>query len=167
MLARAASRAFSSSGLRAAEAAAKPAAAAVHSELILNFAVPSKPLVYGKAVKRVTLPGRDGAFGLEKNSPPLLSELKPGVVRVDYEDNTVEEHFIPGGFAFKHPNNVVDVSSPEALKLDQVDADALKAANAEAVKAKDAATPGSKAHVEAQLALEVYRVLSQVAKVQL
>ena len=163
MLARTLARAFSSTAARAADAA--PAAAS--TELILNFAVPSKPLVYKKAVKRVTLPGRDGAFGLEKNSPPLLSELKPGVVRVDYEDNTSEEHFIPGGFAFKHPNNVVDVSSPESLKLDQVDADALKSANVEAQKKKDAATPGSKEFVEAQLSLEVYRVLSQAAKIQL
>lgn len=165
MLARSVVRAFSSSALRAAEAAAPAAAAS--SELVLNFAVPSKPLVYKKAVKRVTLPGRDGAFGLEKNSPPMLSELKPGVVRVDYEDNTSEEHFIPGGFAFKHPNNVVDVSSPESLKLDQVDAEALKAANQEAQRAKDGATPGSKEFVEAQLSLEVYRILSQAAKVQL
>ena len=140
---------------------------AVSADLVLNFAVPSKALVYKRAVKRVTLPGRDGAFGLEKNSPALLSELKPGVVRVDYEDSTFEEHFIPGGFCFKHPNNVVDVSAPESLKLDQVDPEALKASNAEAQKKKDAAAPGTKEAVEAQLALEVYRVLSQAAKVQL
>lgn len=165
LAARSVVRAFSSSAIRAADAAAATGAAA--PELILNFAVPSKPLVYKKAVKRVTLPGRDGAFGLEKNSPPLLSELKPGVVRVDYEDNTSEEHFIPGGFAFKHPNNVVDVSAPESLKLTEVDADALKSANAEAQKKKDAASPGTKEFVEAQLSLEVYRILSQAAKVQL
>lgn len=165
MLARNLVRAFSGSALRAAEAAAPAAAAS--SELVLNFAVPSKPLVYKRAVKRVTLPGRDGTFGLEKNSPPLLSELKPGMVRVDYEDNTSEEHFIPGGFAFKHPNNVVDVSSPEALRLDQVDAEALKAANQEAQRAKDSASPGTKEFVEAQLSLEVYRILSQAAKIQL
>ena len=165
MLATRFARAFRASAARAADAAAATGAAA--PELTLNFAVPSKALVYKRAVKRVTLPGRDGAFGLEKNSPPLLSELKPGVVRVDYEDNTSEEHFIPGGFCFKHPNNVVDVSAPESLKLDQVDPEALKASNAEAQKKKDAAAPGTKEAVEAQLSLEVYRILSQAAKVQL
>jgi F0F1-type ATP synthase epsilon subunit len=110
-------------------------------------------------VKRVTVPGRDGSLGIEKNSPPLLTELKPGVVRVDYNDSTAsEEYFVPGGFAFKHANNVMDVSAPEGVKLDSVDADALRAANAEATKALAAATMGSKAHAEAKIQLELFKV---------
>lgn len=152
----------------AADAApAAAAAAAAGSELVLNFAVPAKPLVFKKVVTRVTLPGRDGTFGLEKNSPPLLSELKPGVVRVDYPDATSDEFFVPGGFVFKHPNNVLDVSAPESVRLDQVDGEALKAANAEAQKKKDASAAGSKEHAEAQLVLETYRILAQSAKVTL
>ena len=154
MLARTAFRAISTT---AAARAAPAAAAAASSDLVLNFAVPAKALVFKKVVTRVTLPGRDGAFGVEKNSPPLLSELKPGIVRVDHTDGSHEEHFIPGGFCFKHPSNVLDVSAPESLKVDQVDADALKAANAEAQKKKDAAPAGSKEANEAALALEVYR----------
>ncbi len=107
----------------------------------------------------MTVPGRDGALGIEKNSPPLLTELKPGVVRVDYNDSTAsEEYFVPGGFAFKHANNVMDVSAPEGVKLDSVDADALRAANAEATKALAAATMGSKAHAEAKIQLELFKV---------
>jgi F-type H+-transporting ATPase subunit delta len=130
-----------------------------HTELLLNFAIPHRSLVNKKEVKRVTVPGRDGALGLEKNSPPLLTELKPGVVRVDYNDSTAsEEYFVPGGFAFKHANNVMDVSAPEGVKLDSVDADALRAANAEATKALAAATVGSKAHAEAKIQLELFKV---------
>lgn len=83
-----------------------PVVLVVAGELTLTLAVPARALVHKKAVKRVTLPGRGGTFGLEKNSPTMVSELRPGIVRVDNLDNTIEEYFIPGGFAFKHANNV-------------------------------------------------------------
>ena len=125
----------------------------------MTFATPHRALVVKKEVKRVTVPGRDGAMGIEKNSPPMLTELKPGLVRVDFNDSTPsEEFFVPGGFAFKHANNVMDVSAPEGVKLDSIDADALRAANAEAVKALAAATAGSKAAAEAKIQLEVFKV---------
>lgn len=150
-------------------AAAEKAAAAPTdtTELVLNLAVPHRSLVAKKVVKRVTLPGRDGVFGVEKNSPPLLSELRPGVIRVDFNDGASEEFFVPGGFSFKHANNVMDVSCPEGVKLDQVDVDALRAANTEAVKKRDAAAAGSKEAAEAKVVLELYRSLSQSLKITL
>ena len=167
MLARLAFRGFRTSALALAEAPAAGAAAAAGSELVLNLAVPAKALVFKKPVLRVTLPGRGGTFGLEKNSPPVLAELRPGVVRVDHLDNTIEEHFIPGGFAFKHPSNVIDVSAPEAVALDAIDVDALRAANVEATKKRDAATAGTKEYAEATLALEVYKALGHAVKTTL
>jgi F-type H+-transporting ATPase subunit epsilon len=148
-------------------AAAEEAAAASNTELTLNVAAPEGALVKGKVVKRVTLPGRGGVFGIEKNSPAMLSELRPGVIRVDHADGAAEEFFVPGGFAFKHKRNHMDVSCPEAAKLDQIDVDALRAANAQMTKAKDAAAAGSKEFVEASLALEVYKSLGQALKVTL
>ncbi len=160
---RAASRAFTSSA--AARAAAAPATA-VLPELTLSLALPHRSLVAKKEVKRVTLPGRDGALGLEKSSPPLLTELKPGVIRVDFLDNTAVEFFVPGGFAFKHANNMCDVSAPEGVKLDQVDTDALRAAAADATKELAAAAANSKPAAEAKLALEVFKALGSALKVQ-
>lgn len=159
-------RRLHSSALRAADAPAAAAAGKL-AELTLNFAVPDRSLVNKKEVKRVTLPGRDGAIGIEKNSPPLMTEMRPGVVRVDFMDNSSEEFFVPGGFTFKHANNAIDVSAPEGVKLDQIDTDALKAANAEAAKRRDAATAGSKEYVEAKIALDLYRIMAQSLKVQL
>ena len=156
---RAASRAISSTASARLAAPAASATSGVLPELTLSLALPHRSLVAKKEVKRVTLPGRDGALGLEKNSPPLLTELKPGVIRVDYLDNTAVEFFVPGGFAFKHANNVCDVSAPEGVKLDQVDTDALKAASAEAAKDLAAAPAGSKAAAEAKLAQEVFKAL--------
>ena len=136
-------------------------------QLTLNFAIPHRAIVNKKEVKSVTIPGRDGAMGLERNSPPIVSELKPGVVRVDFLDNSSEEVFIPGGFAFKHANNMIDVSAPEAVKLEHVDVDALRARNAEAVQKLAAAAAGSKEAAEAKIVLEVYNALSKAVKITL
>ena len=137
------------------------------SELTVNVAAPEGALVNGKAVKRVTLPGRAGVFGIEKNSPPMLSELRPGLIRVDHMDGSFEEFFVPGGFAFKHKRNHMDVSCPEAAKLDQIDIDALRASNATVTKNKESAAAGSKDFAEAVLQLEVYKILAQALKVTL
>lgn len=157
-------RAFHSAA-RSAAAAAPAAAAGVAAELTVTISLPHKPLVAKREVKRVTMPGREGVMGVEKNSPPAVTELGPGVVRVDYMDNTSEEFFIPGGFSFKHANNTMDLSTTEGVKLDLVDVEALRSANAAAVKARDAATVGTKEHAEAKIALELYRTLAQTLKV--
>jgi F0F1-type ATP synthase epsilon subunit len=169
MAARSLVRALHSSAVRAAAAtdAAAAGSAGAASELTLTLAVPHRPLVSKKQVKRVTLPGRGGTFGLEKNSPPMLSELKPGLVRIDHLDNTVEDYFIPGGFSFKHPDNTMDVSSPEGVKLEHIDVDALRQANAEAIKKRDAAAVGSKDAAEANITLEVYKSLAAALKMTL
>jgi len=148
--------------------AAKPAAAGagvVAAELTVTLALPHRSLVAKKEVKRITLPGREGVFGVEKNSPPSVSELAPGLVRVDFLDNTSEEYFISGGFSFKHPNNFMDVSTTEGVKLDQIDVDALRAANAEAIKKRDAAAAGSREQAEAKVQAEVFRKLGQSLKI--
>lgn len=162
-------RALHTSTLRAAAEGAPAPAGSVLPELTLTFAVPSAPIVNKKAVRLVTVPGRGGVFGVEKSMPATLSELQPGLVRIDYADaaTPAEELFVPGGFVFKHANNVLDVSSTEAVKLDQIDTDALRAAYAEASKRKEGAAATSKEAAEANIALEVYRAVAQTLKVTL
>ena len=77
----------------ATEAAAP--AGTVLDQLHLSLAVPSRVLVNNKPVARVTLPGRGGTFGVEKNMPPTVAELRPGVVLVEYEKGEKEEFFVP------------------------------------------------------------------------
>ena len=163
---RVAARRFHASARVGKEAVAAPVQTKL-AELTVNFAVPDRSLVAKKEAKRITVPGRDGALGLEKNSPAILTELRPGVVRVDFMDNTAEEFFVPGGFAFKHPNNMVDVSAPDGVKLEHIDVEALRAANKEAGAKAAGAAAGSKDAAEAKIVLELYRILAQALKVQL
>ncbi len=37
---------------------------------------------------------------------PVISQLKPGVVTVVHTAGEVEKYFVPGGFAFTHPDSV-------------------------------------------------------------
>ena len=155
-----------SAAARKAEAAAGAVTGKLE-QLTLNFAIPHRAIVNRKEVKSVTIPGRDGAMGLERSSPPIVAELKPGVVRVDFLDNSTEEVFIPGGFAFKHANNMIYVSAPEAVKLEHVDVEALRARNAEAAQKLAGAAAGSKEAAEAKIVLEVYNALSKAVKATL
>jgi len=93
----------------------------VSAELRLNLAVPARALLDGVDVERVTLPGRAGRFGVEKSSPAMLAELRPGVVNVIHIDGRSEDFFVPGGFAFVHGDNRIDVSTPEGVRLDDID----------------------------------------------
>lgn len=167
MLARTLSRAFSTARVVAAAEKAAPAAAAASDNLVVTFALPHKAVVSKKELKRVTVPARDGMIGLEKSAPTGVYELGPGQVTLDGVDGSREDYFIPGGWVFKHQNNSVDLSSVEAVKLENIDVDALRSANADAVKRRDGATPGSKEHAEAKLAIELYRTLGQSLKVNL
>lgn len=131
---------------------------AASSEMLLTLAVPDKALVEKRPIFRVTVPGRAGTFGIQKRSPAMISELRPGVVDVDFDGKGDSvKYFVPGGFAFTHPDNRCDISAPEAVLLEDIDADLVRTKAEEARQAKDAATSGSKEEAQAAIALEVYK----------
>lgn len=166
MLARTAIRAFSSARLVAAAEKAAPAAAASEN-LVVTFALPNRAVVSKKELKRVTVPAKEGVIGLERSAPTGVYELGPGQVTLDHVDGSREDYFIPGGWVFKHQDNSVDLSSVEAVKMENVDVEALRSANADALKRRDAAAPGSKEQAEAKISIELYRTLGQTLKVNL
>ncbi len=50
------------------------------------------------AVRDITMPGTEGEFGVMGGHMPIISSLKPGVVKIVSETQTVH-YFISGGFA--------------------------------------------------------------------
>lgn len=128
-------------------------------EVLLNFALPHTSLVANKAVKRVTVPGRGGTYGIQAKSPPMLSELKPGVVLVDYGSDELERFVISGGFAFTHADGRVEVSAPEGVRIEDVDADQVRIQADALRQAADAAADGSPEEAEALVGLEVCRAI--------
>lgn len=75
----------------------------------------------------VILPGMEGLFGVKANHVPVISQLKPGVVEL-HSGSEVEKYFISGGWAYVHPDGVIDIQALEAVTLDQVDHSAVKSA---------------------------------------
>lgn len=143
------------------------AAAAKNENLVLRLSSPTASLVAGKEVKLVTVPGADGVYAVGRNAPPMLSELKPGVVSIEYLDGQKEKFFIPGGFAFTNRDNTLEISTPEGVSMDDIDVDALKSEVAAAKSKLAAAEKGSREEAEARLALRLYKTMGFALKVQI
>ncbi len=158
MLARGAVRLVSSSARALAEAAAAGGGAA--TELRVTIALPSKALVSNADCLRVTLPGREGVFGLEKKSPAMLTELGPGLVYVERVDGTKEKFLIPGGFSVLGKNNDLLVTIPEAARADEIDVDRLRDQYAAAQAKRDAAPAGSRERAEAVIVCDTYKAVT-------
>lgn len=56
-------------------------------------------LLFSEPVDMVVVPGAEGDFGVLPRHAPLISTLRPGVIRI-YEGRTVKDRiFVAGGFA--------------------------------------------------------------------
>ena len=116
----------------------------------------------------VIVPGTEGDFGVLAGHAPLVSSLRPGVVRAWREqakgsvpDADPEMWFIPGGFAEAGAARLT-VLVPSAEPLDALDAEAIKSALTNAREdlsdlAADA-PPAERAAIERTIALAEARL---------
>jgi hypothetical protein len=59
---------------------------------------------------------------------PTVAQLRPGVVTVHTEmDKDIQKFFVSSGFAFVHADSTADVVAVEAVKLDDLDTEAVRA----------------------------------------
>jgi F-type H+-transporting ATPase subunit delta len=118
-----------SAGLRLASSArqASEAVPAGSFPKKLNFSLlsPHQSILSKAEVDMVIIPGADGLFGVLPGHVPIITELKPGVVTVQV-DNTVDRYFVSSGFAFVHPDSSTEVCALEAVKVSELDADAIR-----------------------------------------
>lgn len=138
---------------RAACRAASMSTEASPTKMTLNFSLPHETIYSGAEVSQIILPGEAGEYGVTVNHVPIVSQLQPGVLQILHEEGSSEpeKYFVAGGYALTHENSVTDVTCPEAVKLDDLDPDAISK-NYEAAKAAFAsAEDGSLAQAEAQI----------------
>jgi F-type H+-transporting ATPase subunit epsilon len=95
--------------------------------------VSPEKLLFSGAVASVVVPGSEGEMTILAQHAPLVTMLRPGVVRVEGADGKSARLFVRGGFA--------DVSAPgltilaeQATSLDDLDYTALEADIREARK---------------------------------
>ena len=98
--------------------------------------VSAEQSLYSGDAKFVVLPGESGELGILPGHTPLISRIRPGLVRIVLEDNSEESIFVAGGLLEVQPGHVT-VLSDTAIRgkdLDEERANAAKALAEEALR---------------------------------
>jgi len=103
---------------------------------------------HGEA-KMVFVPASQGEVGIAPRHAPLLTALKPGVLRVQTVDDQMLQFFVGGGILEVQPR-LVTVLADTALREKDADATAAAKAKAEA----EAKLAGAKTEMDRKLAQE-------------
>ena len=81
-------------------------------------------LLFSEPVDMVVVPGAEGDFGVLPRHAPLISTLRPGVIRI-FEGRTVKDRiFVAGGFAEVTAERCT-VLAEEALPVADIDTAAI------------------------------------------
>lgn len=128
---------------------------------VFNFELVSpEKLLFSKAVVMVTVPGSKGEYGVLAGHAPMITEIKPGVIRICEEnDATVTEKlFVAGGFA-EVTQTRFTVLAGEAIPVSELDVAALNAQSKElASKIHAAADDAEREALLAQQAIVVAKL---------
>ena len=87
--------------------------------------------IFSGEVAMVFAPGIAGELGISPRHAPLITELKPGPVRVQDEAGEEQFYFVSGGIIEVQPH-VVTVLADTAIRGEDLDQAAAEAAKAEA-----------------------------------
>ena len=90
--------------------------------------------LYSGVAKFVVLPGESGELGIMPGHTPLISRIRPGLVRIVLEDGTEESIFVSGGLLEVQPRHVT-VLSDTAIRGGELDAEKAEAARQAAQEA--------------------------------
>ena len=117
--------------------------------------VSAEKSLYSGVAKFVVLPGESGELGILPGHTPLITRIRPGLVKIVHEDSSEESIFVAGGLLEVQPDQVT-VLSDTAIRGGDLDEEKAEIARAKAkealVNAKDRA---SIAVVEAELEMLV------------
>jgi F-type H+-transporting ATPase subunit epsilon len=99
-------------------------------------------LLLSEEVDMVVVPGEEGDFGVLVRHAPLISTLRPGVIKVHDGGSVTEQIFVAGGFAEVTPQRCT-VLAEEAMPVGEIDRakaeQRLSDARDDLLDAKDAA----------------------------
>jgi F-type H+-transporting ATPase subunit epsilon len=96
--------------------------------------VSAEGAIYSGQANMVFAPGRMGEIGIAPRHAPLLTDLKPGSIRVEGDDGEERFFYVTGGILEIQPH-LVTVLADSALHADQLDEDAALAAREKAKEA--------------------------------
>lgn len=98
--------------------------------------------IFSGEASLVVVPASEGDVGIAPRHAPLLTELRPGAVRVQSEGQEERLFYVTGGLLEIQPNAVM-VLADSALRPDQLDVDGAEEARKQAEEALAGATEKS------------------------
>ena len=115
--------------------------------------VSAEELIFAGEAEFVALPGESGELGILPRHTPLITRIKPGVVRIKLPGQAAEEQvFVAGGILEVQPN-CVTVLADTAIRGHDLDE-----AKANEAKARDAMAKAEEARRNATSDLEIAKV---------
>ncbi len=93
--------------------------------------VSAEESIYSGLVETLVATGEMGELGIGYGHAPLLTELRPGPVRIVTQKGEEEVYYVSGGFLEVQPG-VVSILADTALRADDVDEAAAESARREA-----------------------------------
>ncbi|GIV21513.1 MAG: ATP synthase epsilon chain [Armatimonadota bacterium] len=115
----------------------------------LEIVTPDRALLSEEAVS-IVAPGVEGYLGVLPNHAPLVTELKVGILRIRYPDDTEENVAVSGGF-MEVVNNRVLVLADAAERPQDIDIQRAKEA---LLRARQRLQDPTTDHEHARVALE-------------
>ena len=103
--------------------------ASIHVEI-----VSAEGAIFSGEATMVFAPAKMGEIGIAPRHAPLLTDLKPGSIRVETEDGDERFFYVTGGILEVQPY-LVSVLADSALHADELDEDAALAARERAREA--------------------------------
>ncbi len=99
--------------------------------------------IFSGLIEMVVATGSLGELGVTAGHAPLLSDLKPGPVRLIKQNGEEEIYYLSGGYLEVQPN-MVSILADTAVRADDID----EAAAAEAVKDAEQALANQTGEIE-------------------
>ena len=96
----------------------------------LEIIKPEKIIFSGK-ITTATLPSYEGDMSILKNHIPVITFLKPGIIKVNKDKENTEEFFVKDG-TVEFFNNILIVLSSSAVNLKDLSKESIESLNKEA-----------------------------------
>jgi F-type H+-transporting ATPase subunit epsilon len=130
--------------------------------------VSAEESIFSGAAEMVFAPALRGEVGIAPRHAPLLSPLKPGVVRVQVAGGGEESFYVSGGILEVQPH-VVTVLSDTALRgedIDEQSAEKAKQQAEQAIKGEKTELSYEEAHAQLAEALAQLEMVRQMKKLR-
>ena len=129
--------------------------------------VSAEELIFAGEAEFVALPGESGELGILPRHTPLITRIKPGVVRIKLPGQAAEEQvFVAGGILEVQPN-VVTVLADTAIRGKDLDEAKARDAMAKAEEARRNATSDleiAKVEAEYSMLAEQLKAISKLRR---